>query len=156
MREREREFGQLENAKQTLHGTLKMQLTESSSEGELSRDAHNRSSSMHNQVNKANWWEAATRHSSRIGIKHQHVIWTGEERTGSVWLAGSRQPRGREKRFRNILQPVSSQWVSVRVEEREEEMPWLLNEEETDSGDPLSIQFFSHFLISSPEELYLF
>lgn len=39
-----------------------------------------------------------------------------EDRETEVWgVPAAFNPRGRGKRFRNILQPVTSQWVSVRV-----------------------------------------
>ncbi len=80
---------------------------------------HEQMKCTNDQEDKAKTTEAPTSAAMDYTREQKNPIWTtGEKRNTSVRCACSQQPRGRERRFRNILQPVSSQWVSVRVEER--------------------------------------
>lgn len=78
--------------------------------------------------------------------KQLNPIWTtGKERNRSVRFACSRRPWGREKRFWNILQPVSSQWGSVTARKREIDAA-IVKWRENGLGRPLSIHLSLTYL----------
>lgn len=66
--------------------------------------------------------------------------------------ACSVQPRGRGKRFSNILQPVTSQWVSVRAEDKGRDAA-IVKRRQNNLGGPLPLLHFeaiSYSFIPSP------
>lgn len=88
-------------------------------------------------------------------MKMLHLL---QERTGKkTWNSHARhacslQPRGRGKRFSNILQPVTSQWVSVRAEDKGRDAA-IVKRWQNNLGGLLPLLHFEailYFLIPSP------
>lgn len=167
-------FGQRERMQSRIYiKPWKTQVTESSPEGKLSRDAalrQNRSSTEkeiclcwtkhHLRVEKLSSTEIRRRtnkENAQIikGINLLYALFVEymrgngkadlKEKSRSVRCACSQQPQGREKRFRNILQPVSSQSGSVRVEERRIDAG-IVKKWRSSLSSPLKLQQFLFFL----------